>query len=91
MGTPSSINRQVLRKLCAKFDTFVTSSLEYPSLAQDVFAYSLAKGLKLDEALKLRSESSWLLRPREEGLQTKKIMTKITIALRVRSCMLNIC
>ena len=25
MGTPSSINRQVLRKLCAKFDTFVTS------------------------------------------------------------------
>ena len=25
MGAPSSINRQVLRKLCAKFDTFVTS------------------------------------------------------------------
>ena len=25
MGTPSSINRQVLRKLCAKFQTFVTS------------------------------------------------------------------
>ena len=71
------------------------SSLEYPSLAQDVFAYSLAsrgaKGLKLDEALKLRSESSWLLRPREEGLQTKKIIMKMTIALRARSCMLNIC
>ena len=62
---------------------------------EDVFAYSLAsrgaKGLKLDEALKLRSESSWLLRPREERLQSEKIMTKISIPLRVRSCMLNIC
>ena len=30
MGTPSSINPQVQRKLCAKFDTFVMSVMIRP-------------------------------------------------------------
>ena len=30
MGTPSSINQEVLRKLCAKFHTFVTSVTFWP-------------------------------------------------------------
>ena len=39
MGTPSSINQQVLRKLCAKFDTFVTSVTIRPIFCTKRLAY----------------------------------------------------
>ena len=46
MGTPSSIIWQVLRKLCAKFDTFVTSVTIRPIFCTKRPDYMLTLQLK---------------------------------------------